>query len=197
MGCSQNRVVVGVGFISPHLLLTLFTSCISVPHPVLLSSVIPFPATRCLPPCLQALGKVMGSELPHISGGSGRVLYPASAKASTDLQDSLTAAGFEVHRINTYNTVRQRGGREDTGWGWGQLIVWRRNILNYIQGIPCLPVVCHVLCLLELQPALFTHTPWFFHFCPHHNPTKHTRPSRGPSNLSRRTCFGRPSPLMW
>jgi uroporphyrinogen-III synthase len=55
---------------------------------------------------LQALGKVMGSELPHIAGGGDVVLYPSSAKASTDLQDSLTAAGFKVTRINTYNTVR-------------------------------------------------------------------------------------------
>jgi uroporphyrinogen-III synthase len=54
----------------------------------------------------QALGKVMGSELPHIPGGSDVVLYPASVKASTDLQDSLGAAGFKVNRINTYNTVR-------------------------------------------------------------------------------------------
>lgn len=47
----------------------------------------------------------MGSELPHIPGGSDVVLYPASVKASTDLQDSLAAAGFKVSRINTYNTV--------------------------------------------------------------------------------------------
>ncbi|PNW79282.1 hypothetical protein CHLRE_09g409100v5 [Chlamydomonas reinhardtii] len=53
----------------------------------------------------KALGKVMGSELPRVPGGSRRVLYPASVKASTDLQDSLTEAGFEVHRINTYNTT--------------------------------------------------------------------------------------------
>ncbi|GLC77242.1 hypothetical protein PLESTF_001902700 [Pleodorina starrii] len=37
----------------------------------------------------KALGKVMGSELPRMPGGSGLVLYPASAKAFTDLQDSL------------------------------------------------------------------------------------------------------------
>eukprot|EP00879_Flechtneria_rotunda_P013147 GHRR01013732.1.p1 GENE.GHRR01013732.1~~GHRR01013732.1.p1 ORF type:complete len:217 (+),score=73.66 GHRR01013732.1:737-1387(+) len=53
----------------------------------------------------KALGKVMGSELPHLEGGTDTVLYPASVKASTDLQDSLTAAGFRVKRINTYNTV--------------------------------------------------------------------------------------------
>jgi uroporphyrinogen-III synthase len=56
---------------------------------------------------IQALGKVMGSELPHVPGGSDVVLYPASVKASTDLQDSLAAAGFTVQRINTYNTVRR------------------------------------------------------------------------------------------
>uniref|UniRef100_A0A383V9M9 Uroporphyrinogen-III synthase n=1 Tax=Tetradesmus obliquus TaxID=3088 RepID=A0A383V9M9_TETOB len=53
----------------------------------------------------KALGKVMGAELPHIPGGSDVVLYPASVKASTDLQDSLAAAGFSVQRINTYNTI--------------------------------------------------------------------------------------------
>lgn len=47
----------------------------------------------------------MGSELPHLPGGTDVVLYPASVKASTDLQDSLAAAGFKVTRINTYNTV--------------------------------------------------------------------------------------------
>ncbi|KAG2426129.1 hypothetical protein HYH02_014844 [Chlamydomonas schloesseri] len=56
----------------------------------------------------KALGKVMGAELPKVPGGSRRVLYPASVKASTDLQDSLTEAGFEVHRINTYNTTSVR-----------------------------------------------------------------------------------------
>jgi uroporphyrinogen-III synthase len=58
------------------------------------------------------LGKVMGSELPHVPGGSDVVLYPASVKASTDLQDSLAAAGFKVQRINTYNTV------SIGGWRW-------------------------------------------------------------------------------
>eukprot|EP00197_Chlamydomonas_leiostraca_P010590 CAMPEP_0202867360 /NCGR_PEP_ID=MMETSP1391-20130828/9267_1 /ASSEMBLY_ACC=CAM_ASM_000867 /TAXON_ID=1034604 /ORGANISM="Chlamydomonas leiostraca, Strain SAG 11-49" /LENGTH=287 /DNA_ID=CAMNT_0049547399 /DNA_START=64 /DNA_END=927 /DNA_ORIENTATION=- len=53
----------------------------------------------------KALGKTMGSELPHVPGGSGVVLYPASAKASTDLQDSLTASGFSVNRIHTYSTT--------------------------------------------------------------------------------------------
>ena len=33
------------------------------------------------------------------------VLYPASRKAATTLQDALTARGFDVVRLNTYNTV--------------------------------------------------------------------------------------------
>jgi uroporphyrinogen-III synthase len=50
----------------------------------------------------------MGAEVPKVPGGSSRVLYPASAKASTDLQDSLAGAGYSVTRINTYDT---RGAR--------------------------------------------------------------------------------------
>jgi uroporphyrinogen-III synthase len=51
----------------------------------------------------------MGAELPHVAGGSDVVLYPASVKASTDLQDSLASAGYKVTRINTYNTVNIQG----------------------------------------------------------------------------------------
>eukprot|EP00877_Chromochloris_zofingiensis_P009438 jgi/Chrzof1/4748/Cz14g24240.t1_UROS1[v5.2] len=53
----------------------------------------------------KATGKVMGAELPHVPGGDDVVLYPASLRASTDLQDSLTGSGFSVKRINTYDTV--------------------------------------------------------------------------------------------
>ncbi len=62
------------------------------------------PATSCAA-ALQALGTTMGAELPKIPGGNNTVLYPASVKASTDLQSSLAASGFTVERINTYNTV--------------------------------------------------------------------------------------------
>ena len=44
-------------------------------------------------------------ECPLFAGGTDRVLYPASCKASTDLQDSLAASGFQVHRMDTYDTV--------------------------------------------------------------------------------------------
>lgn len=38
-------------------------------------------------------------------GGNNVILYPSSAKASTLLQDGLEKRGFEVLRLNTYNTV--------------------------------------------------------------------------------------------
>jgi uroporphyrinogen-III synthase len=53
----------------------------------------------------QAYGKIMGAELPHVPGGTDVVLYPASARASGDLQQSLEASGFKVNCIRTYDTV--------------------------------------------------------------------------------------------
>lgn len=79
---------------------------------------------------VQALGKQMGAELPAVAGGSGRVLYPASVKAGSDLQDSLAASGFSVTRISTYNTV---GGWVD---GWR---AWRGNGM-----VPCFFPLCVV-----------------------------------------------------
>ena len=46
-----------------------------------------------------------GPELPFIPGGSNRVLYPSSNKASTLLQEGLLARGFLVYRLNTYDTL--------------------------------------------------------------------------------------------
>jgi uroporphyrinogen-III synthase len=54
---------------------------------------------------VQALGKIMGKELPKVPGGSNVVLYPASVRAGTDLQNSLTESGFTVQRLHTYDTV--------------------------------------------------------------------------------------------
>lgn len=48
----------------------------------------------------------MGAELPHVPGGNDIVLYPASVRAGTDLQESLASSGFSVQRISTYDTVR-------------------------------------------------------------------------------------------
>ncbi len=68
----------------------------------------------------QALGKVMGAELPKIPGGTNTVLYPASAKASTDLQVGP--------RMGTSRGTQGRGPRwpqkgrglqGGSGWGWG------------------------------------------------------------------------------
>lgn len=47
----------------------------------------------------------MGAELPRVEGGTDVVLYPASARASGDLQESLEASGFSVNCIRTYDTV--------------------------------------------------------------------------------------------
>lgn len=52
----------------------------------------------------KATGVVMGSELPKIPNGRNVVLYPASCKASTDLQNGLRESGFDVVRLNTYDT---------------------------------------------------------------------------------------------
>ncbi|EFN56503.1 hypothetical protein CHLNCDRAFT_34953 [Chlorella variabilis] len=46
-----------------------------------------------------------GPELPFLEGGTKRVLYPASNKASSELQSGLAARGFDVVRLNTYDTV--------------------------------------------------------------------------------------------
>lgn len=56
-------------------------------------------------PSVQANAESLGSELPHVAGGSGTVLYPTSLKASKRLQDTLTARGFAVRRMDTYDTV--------------------------------------------------------------------------------------------
>lgn len=49
-----------------------------------------------------ANAKHFSAELP---GPAGTVLYPASVKARTELEDGLHARGFAVERLNTYNTV--------------------------------------------------------------------------------------------
>jgi len=51
-----------------------------------------------------AYGELLGEELPQLDNGTGRVLYPASAKAKTTLQDGLEARGFKVTRLNAYDT---------------------------------------------------------------------------------------------
>lgn len=46
-----------------------------------------------------------GPELPFLPGGTKRILYPSSNKASTLLQEGLLARGFVVERLNTYDTL--------------------------------------------------------------------------------------------
>ncbi|XP_021658897.2 uroporphyrinogen-III synthase, chloroplastic isoform X2 [Hevea brasiliensis] len=53
----------------------------------------------------KATGKVLASELPKSENGRCTVLYPASAKASNEIEEGLSNRGFEVVRLNAYSTV--------------------------------------------------------------------------------------------
>jgi uroporphyrinogen-III synthase len=77
-------------------------------HPSRRATSSAHPPTPTRPPLPQAYGKIMGAELPHLPGGTDVVLYPASARASGDLQQSLEASGFSVNCIRTYDTVGVR-----------------------------------------------------------------------------------------
>jgi len=53
-----------------------------------------------------ANAETLAKELPaSVNAGGGRGLYPASTKAQAELQEGLTARGFAVTRLNTYDTV--------------------------------------------------------------------------------------------
>ncbi|KAK4860254.1 hypothetical protein QYF36_020036 [Acer negundo] len=53
----------------------------------------------------KATGKVLASELPKNGNKKCTVLYPASMKASNEIEEGLSNRGFEVMRLNTYTTV--------------------------------------------------------------------------------------------
>ncbi|PKI44749.1 uroporphyrinogen-III synthase, chloroplastic isoform X1 [Punica granatum] len=53
----------------------------------------------------KATGKVLASELPKTANGKCTVLYPASAKASNEIEEGLSGRGFHVTRLNTYTTI--------------------------------------------------------------------------------------------
>ncbi|RYQ79497.1 hypothetical protein S245_012390 [Arachis hypogaea] len=52
----------------------------------------------------KATGKVSATKLPKI-GNKTTVLYPASEKASNEIEEGLSKRGFEVIRMNTYTMV--------------------------------------------------------------------------------------------
>ncbi|KAL1543242.1 uroporphyrinogen-III synthase [Salvia divinorum] len=52
----------------------------------------------------KAIGKVLAAELPKLGNARCTVLYPASAKASNEIEEGLAKRGFEVMRLNTYTT---------------------------------------------------------------------------------------------
>lgn len=51
------------------------------------------------------ISSISNHNKSNTGGGSGRVLYPASAQAKTTLQTGLEQRGFCVTRLNTYDTV--------------------------------------------------------------------------------------------
>ncbi|KAF8405071.1 hypothetical protein HHK36_009968 [Tetracentron sinense] len=53
----------------------------------------------------KATSKVLASELPKYRKKKCTVLYPASVKASSEIEEGLSNRGFEVTRMNTYTTV--------------------------------------------------------------------------------------------
>ncbi|KAM6543292.1 hypothetical protein CsatB_007739 [Cannabis sativa] len=53
----------------------------------------------------KATGKVLASELPKNSNTKCTVLYPASVKASHEIEAGLSNRGFVVTRLNTYSTA--------------------------------------------------------------------------------------------
>ncbi|KAK1433515.1 hypothetical protein QVD17_10426 [Tagetes erecta] len=52
----------------------------------------------------KATGKVLALELPKHGNEKSTVLYPASAKASHDIEEGLSKRGFYITRLNTYTT---------------------------------------------------------------------------------------------
>ncbi|GAX15503.1 uroporphyrinogen-III synthase [Fistulifera solaris] len=62
----------------------------------------------------KATAEVLVQELPLPSSQQPRVLYPASVRAQTTLQDGLTQRGFTVVRLNTYDTVTAQWNEHET-----------------------------------------------------------------------------------
>eukprot|EP00249_Psilotum_nudum_P017885 c26536_g1_i2 orf=593-1195(-) len=52
----------------------------------------------------KANAKVLSEELPRVGKVDGKVLFPASLKASNELERVLSERGFDVVRLNTYTT---------------------------------------------------------------------------------------------
>jgi len=62
----------------------------------------------------KATAKVLAAELPKLNENDSRILYPASLKASNDLETGLRERGFRVTRMNTYSTETVRDLDEST-----------------------------------------------------------------------------------
>ena len=79
---------------------------------------------------------MLGAELPKVPGGNNTVLYPSSAKASSDLQEALGASGFTVRGAGWGQWIHCEeglaggwdggggdGGGRDDGRGWRGVVV--------------------------------------------------------------------------
>ena len=60
----------------------------------------------------KATAKTLAAEL-ELKGEGTSLLYPASAKAKNTLQNGLASRGFEVTRLNTYDTVTAKWSEEE------------------------------------------------------------------------------------
>lgn len=69
----------------------------------------------------KATGRTLCAELPPRDGGTGRVLYATSLKASGDIEQGLREKGYDVMRLNVYttetavfdNTMKTLGSKSD------------------------------------------------------------------------------------
>lgn len=52
----------------------------------------------------KATGKTLCAELPKRDGGTGRILYPTSLKASEEIKKGLLEKGYHVTRVDAYTT---------------------------------------------------------------------------------------------
>jgi len=90
----------------------------------------------------RATGKTLAAELP----GSGRVLWPTSARAGDELQKGLEARGFSVRRLDVYTLVPRTPSEEEQRAAKGAKVVlfgspsaveaWAKA------GLPKLPAAC-------------------------------------------------------
>jgi len=90
----------------------------------------------------RATGEALAAELP----GSGRVLWPTSARAGDELQKDLEARGFSVRRIDVYTLVPRTPSEEERRAAEGARAVLFGSpsaVSAWVEaGLPRLPAAC-------------------------------------------------------